>query len=198
MQLREYAEFDWKAPSNYKQDTGPQKARKLMKAFDATYNRGLSKIKVSVRYKVAGAETKNYSSNFTVSEIDTRYPRADWLQTLINKGITIENFNEYASYLSKRHTLALLEDNPNLRQMDMFDIASTDDWETYKAAYIDKLANDHPIIREPVVRIKRNKQVRKHTKGQVGPSKEQVERAIEGSKQEVKSIKMQLEYIERT
>ncbi len=44
-------------------------------------------------------------------------------------------------YLSKRHTLALLEDNPNLRQLGILDIPPTADWETYKAAYRDKLVH---------------------------------------------------------
>ena len=140
--LREHIEFDWKAPPSYEKYTGPQNAQELIKALDEDYNNGCPKIEVSVR-KVTGVETKSYRSNFTTREIDTRYPREEWFQILLDRGIIIENFHEYVSFLSKRHTLALLEDNPDLRQSGILDIPPTDDWETYKAAYINKLVNDH-------------------------------------------------------
>ena len=131
--------FNEKAPPTDKKYTGPQNAQELMKALDADYNKGHAKTEVSVSRKDDGTETESYSSNLTTSEIDARYPRAEWLQLLLERGIIIGNFHEYTSHLSRRHALALLEDNPNLWQSDVLDILSTDDWETYKAAYIDKL-----------------------------------------------------------
>lgn len=141
IRLREYIEFNWSAPSNHKKHTGPQNARELMQALNADYNRGHSKTEVSIHHKGTGIKTTNYSSTFTEREIDARYAREEWLQHLLDGGVTIENFGDYSRYLSKRHTLALLEDNPNLRQSGIFDIPPTDDWETYKVAYIDKLVS---------------------------------------------------------
>ena len=67
---------------------------------------------------------------------------------LLDKGITIDNSDEYASLLSKRSLLALFEDNPDLYEAGFHSIPPTDDWETYKAAYINKLVSKHAKIRE--------------------------------------------------
>ena len=142
IRLREESVFNSEVSLSREKYTGPQNARELMKALDGDYNRGLSKIKVSVSHKVTGIKIKSYSSKLTAKEIDTRYPRAEWLQLLLDRGITIENFHAYSAYLLKRHTLALLEDNPNLRQK-ILNIPSIDNWETYKEAYINKLVKDH-------------------------------------------------------
>ena len=141
IRLREHIEFNWSAPSNQKKYTGPQNARELMQALNADYNRGHSKTEVSIHHKGTGIKTTNYGSTFTEREIDTRYAREEWLQHLLDRGVTIENFGDYSRYLSKRHTLALLEDNPNLRQSGIFGIPPMQDWETYKMAYIDKLVS---------------------------------------------------------
>ena len=142
IRLREHIEFNWSAPPNEKKYTGPQNAHELMHALNADYNRGLSKTEVSIFPKVVGIKTTRYSSNLTEREINARYPREEWFQLLLDRGVTIENFGDYARYLLKRHTLALLEDNPNLLQSGIPEIPPTEDWETYKAAYIDKLVND--------------------------------------------------------
>ena len=146
IRLREHIEFNWSAPPNHKKYTGHQNARELMQALNADYNRGHSKTEVSIHRKGTGIKTTNYGITFTEREIDARYAREEWLQRLLDRGVTIENFGDYSCYLSKRHTLALLEDNPNLRQSGIFDIPPTQDWETYKAAYIDKLVNNQIIL----------------------------------------------------
>ena len=142
-QLREHIKFNWTSfPSvGLGKYTGIQDAQALMKALDDDYNRGHSKTEVSVSHTV-GTEKISYSSHLTESEMDARYPRTEWFQMLLDKGITIEDFGAYSRYLLKRHTLALLEDNPNLRQSGIFDIPPTDNWKTYKALYIDKLVKD--------------------------------------------------------
>ena len=146
IQLREGTKFVQVIPDKSKRYTGPQTVQELMKALDSDYNRGHSKTEVSVSQKVGDVETTKYSSNLTLSEIDARYPRTEWLQLLLDRGITIENSHDYSRYLSKRHTLAFLEDNPNLWRIGIHDIPPTDDWETYKAAYIDKLTNLNPLV----------------------------------------------------
>ena len=137
---------------------GPQTVNGLMNAFDAAYNQRYSKARV-----IALCEDGTvYSSELAISgEIDVRYPRAEWLQMLLQRDITIKDFDDYRVYLSKRHTLAFLEDNPNLRKIKLPNIPPTDDWEIYKVAYMDKLAS------KQVERIKK----------QLERAKKQIERA---------------------
>ncbi len=184
--FRERIEFNWKTPASDKKYTGPQNVQELMKALDEGYNKGCPKVKVSAR-KGSGIETESYRSNFTTSEIDARYPRAEWLQILLDRGIIIENFHEYVSYLSKRHTLALLEDNQDLRQSGILDIPPTDDWETYKASYIKKLVNDHTTLREAAEQI----EAVEHAKAQI---EEGAKLTIESSEETVERAKGQLEH----
>ena len=157
----------------------------VMNAFDAEYNRRYSKTTV-----IASRKGVVYSSELAISgEIDSRYPRAEWLQLLLDKGITIETFDDYRVYLSKRHTLIFLEDNPNFRKADIFDIPPTDDWETYKAAYIEKLIMDYAKIREVSEQVERTKAQVERTKAQIERNKAQIER----NKVELKSIKGKLQ-----
>lgn len=138
IQFREYIGFASDVPASTRQYTGPQNAQELVNALDADYNGGRPKTEVSILHKV-GRRKKTYSSNLTEAEIDARYPRAEWLQMLLDRGITIENFGAYSHALLQRHTLIFLEDTPNLRQLKILDIPPTDDLETYKAAYLDML-----------------------------------------------------------
>ncbi len=191
MMLRESAQFEWGGLHVNEEYNGPQNAQELMKAFDTNYNSGYSKTEVRVFRKVAGKETTDYSSEFTVSEIDTRYPRAAWLQMLLDRGITIENFHEYSRYLLKRHTLVLIEDNPNLQQRRILDIPPTDDWETYKEAYINQLVKDYDEQQEK----KRNAAERtERTKADI--EHDQVK--IENSRSHLGHTTKQIEYIQGT
>jgi hypothetical protein len=58
---------------------------------------------------------------------------------LLDKGITIDNFEEYWTYLSKRDELVELEKRPEVWSSRLFGISPTDDWETYKAAYLKQM-----------------------------------------------------------
>ena len=201
--LREHIELDSKAPFVYKKYTGPQNVQELMKALDVDYNKSLAKTRVSVSGKftakttktgkVTGSKTTTYSSNLTLSEIDARYPRAEWLQLLLDTGITIEDSLEYASLLSKRYTLALLEDNPDLQQSGFLGIPPTDDWETYKVAYIDNLVNDHTKIQKTVEQVEHGRKAIERVKAQIEQRKEHTKLAIERSKEAVERANVQLE-----
>ena len=177
MQLREHIEFDSESPPVHKKYTGPQNAQELMKALDADYNKSLAKTRVSIsgKFTSTSAKTTTYSSDLTLNEIDTRYPRAEWLQLLLDNGITIDDFHEYASLLSKRYALALLEDNPDLQQSGILDIPSMDDWKTYKAAYINKLVSGHTKIQE----IERSVEQIEQGKADIERGMEAVERSVE-------------------
>ena len=144
IRLREEIKFNWRtAPHGSKKYIGPQNAQEIMDALDSDYNTGLLKAEVSVFRKVGEKKITTHSSNLTMREIDARYPRAEWLQLLLDRGITIENFHNYSVHLLKRHTLAFLEDNPDIRHLEILDIPPMDDWKSYKSAYINKLVKDH-------------------------------------------------------
>ena len=115
---------------------GPQTVKGLMNAFDAAYNQSFSKARVMAIF----GDGVVYSSELAISgEIDARHSRVEWLHMLLQRGITIESFDDYRIYLSKRHTLAFLEDNPDLRKIGFLGIPLMDDREAYKVAYINKL-----------------------------------------------------------
>ena len=180
--VRFRVKIDWKTPLVIEKYTGPQNAQELMKALDADYNKGHAKTEVSLSRKDNGIETENYSSNLTISEIDARYPRAEWLQLLLERGIIIGTLYEYASNLSQRHVLAFLEDNPNLWQSGILDIPPTNDWETYKAAYINML-----------VEIERTKAEIERRKPEIERTKAEIERTVERIKEQVERVKVQIE-----
>ena len=133
--------------------------------------------KINLLDKLDSVDGKRHVSQFTNEEIDARYPREAWLQLLLDKGITIGHFGEYASYLSKRHTLAFLKDNPNLRNAGILDILPTDDWETYQAAYIDKLEMDYAKMRKTAERAEQAKERAEHAKVLAEQAKKRAEQA---------------------
>ncbi len=155
--------------------TGPQTVPALMDAFDTAYNQRYSKAKVIASRQGGGV----YKSELAISgEIDARYPRAEWLQRLLDRGILIENSDDYRVYLSKRHTLAFLEDNPDLRKSGILGIPPTDNWETYKADYIEKLVKKHARGRKASEQVERAKAQMERAKAQVERTKAQIEHRI--------------------
>ena len=189
-------------PSSYKKYTGPQNAQELMKALDEDYNKALSKRLPETKVIISDGslvirngeileqpETTTYSSDLTISEIDARYPRAEWLQLLLDKGVTIDNSDEYASLLAERYLLALLEDNPDLYEAGYRGIPPTDDWETYKAAYIKKLVSKHTKIREAAKQIERSKKIVERAKAQIERSKESIARAMVQLEHSIEQVK---------
>lgn len=74
----------------------------------------------------------------TNPEIDEKYPQAEWLQMLLEKGVTIEHFGDYSGYMSMRWSVTRLENQPEKWVSGKLGIPPTDDWETYKNAYIDR------------------------------------------------------------
>ena len=58
---------------------------------------------------------------------------------LLDKGITIDNFEEYWTYLSKRVELVALEAEPDIWSSGLFGVEAADDWDTYKDAYLDQM-----------------------------------------------------------
>ena len=130
-----------------------------------------------------GEDSDVYSSELAIrGEIDARHSRVEWLQMLLERGITIEDFDDYRIYLSKRHTLAFLEDNPDLRKIGFLGMPLTDDRAAYKVAYIDKLVSK---------RIERVKKKIEDTQKRIERVKKKIERAKK------QSHSQQFEYVKQ-
>ena len=103
--------------------TGLQTVEALMEAFDARYSSRAVNTKWATATETFYGEKRHLE--FTLVDMDAKYPREKWLQMLLNKGITIEDFETYNEYLNVRSNLILKE------------FHTKDDWETVKVKYID-------------------------------------------------------------
>ena len=130
-----------KAPSApiFKDFTVLQTVKALRNAYDEKYNERYAITSGSVSYAREGTTVFKYEVPLPMSEVDGKYPRDEWLQMLLDKGVTIDNFEEYWTYLSKRDELVELEKNPEVWSSELFGIAPTEDWETYRDAYLKQM-----------------------------------------------------------
>ena len=117
----------------------PQTVKALRDAYDKKYNERYAITSGSVSYTRDNGVNFKYRIPLPMSEVDAKYPRDEWLQMLLDRGITIDNFEEYWTYLSKRDELVELEKQSEVWSSQLFGIAPTDDWETYKSAYLDQM-----------------------------------------------------------
>ena len=79
--------------------------------------------------------------------VDEKYPQAEWLKMLLGRGIIIEDYNDYSGYMAARRMLVELEDKPELWTSDIFGLPPINDWETFKAAFIDKKIWEYGQVR---------------------------------------------------
>ena len=70
--------------------------------------------------------------------LDERYPQEEWIARVLAKGYTIEGWEDYAGFLTARRNLIGLERTPDVWASGRLGIPPTDDFETYKAAYMDR------------------------------------------------------------
>ncbi len=116
--------------------------RMLMERYNAEYNQRHDMSTISNTYVLNGVEILKYSGKYLpLDELDKHYPRNEWLQTLINNNISIENLHDYCRYLNARDMLMRIQKRPKVWTSGLFDIAPTESWETYQEAYINQLVN---------------------------------------------------------
>ena len=106
--------------------TGPQTVEALMEAFEA--------------YDRQGAQGDT-------PEADEKYPRAEWLAMFLEKGGVIRNYTDYSHCLNLRGNLIGFERNGNWVE-GIQGVPPMDDWETFKAAYIDRQVWEHQQMSE--------------------------------------------------
>ena len=110
-------DFDlpWVPPYVY---DGPQTVKALMETFD-----------------------EKYFSPGAVQEMDKKYPREEWLRMFVDNGYNILDHNDYRAVLGLRYDVDAVKNNPEWWRSGSMDIPPTDDWETYKAAFIETKAS---------------------------------------------------------
>ena len=97
----------------------PQTPESLLAAFGEMYNRG--------------------HSNGRWGEVDKMFPRAEWLERLLTKGVTIENYSEFSGLLNARWSLYYdAERGPEKWASGKAGIAPAHDWETYQENFIER------------------------------------------------------------
>ena len=115
--------YEISEPEKY---TGAQTVSALMDAFEAKYGRG---------YSDALAESK--------------YPREEWLALLLDKGLQVGDYFDYSGCMNLRSDLVRLEKNgPRTWASGRQWIPPTNDWETFKEAYIDRKVWEHQQLFE--------------------------------------------------
>ena len=170
-------------PPIFKNLTVPQTVKALQNAYDKKYNERYAITSGSISYALEGTTVFKYKVPLPMSEVDGKYPRDEWLQMLLDKGITIDNFEEYWTYLSKRDELVELEKQPEVWSSNLFGIAPIEDWETYKDAYLEQMLEKlHHHNRKAAVYF----------------GKVDAEKALTGAEEALKRAKEQLEKIERS
>lgn len=114
----------------------------LMSRYDSVYGERHAGTTISKTYVINGVEVLKYSGKLLpLIDLDERYPRSEWLQTLLNKNVTIENIDDYCNYLNARDMLMRIQNKPDVWTSGLFNIPPTENWETYQEAYINQLVN---------------------------------------------------------
>ena len=93
-----------------KRHEGPQTTEALMVSFDADY-RGAARL-------------------------DEHYPRKEWIQMLLDKGVHFEDRNDYTQYLNMRDWIITASENLDWWSEGLGGVPSTDNFEDYKESII--------------------------------------------------------------
>ena len=124
----------------------------LRAAYDEAYNDMLSTTSKSYTHKKNGKILLKYKIPYPIEEVDEKYPRDEWIQMLLDEEIKISSFYEFQAYLLERDTLVHIEKNPKVWSSGLFGIDATDDWETYKDAYMqERVYKLKPFIRSQII-----------------------------------------------
>lgn len=113
-----------------------QNVESLRDAYDTHYDKKLESYSRDVNHKKDGNTILSYKIPLPIEEVDKKYPRDEWIQLLLDEGIRINSFSQYRAYLLQRDSLMQIEKNPKVWSSGLFNIDPTEDWETYRKAYM--------------------------------------------------------------
>ena len=95
---------------------GPQTTEALMESFDANY------VRITPQ----------------TADWDTHYPREEWIQMLLDKGVRFENRSDYDQYLDMRGFIIAAESRPDWWEKGFRGVPPTDNFEDYKNGWIER------------------------------------------------------------
>ena len=108
---------------------GPQTVEAIMETFDAMH-----------------------SETSPLAEVDRKYPRAEWVQRCLDRGVVFEDYGDYSGFLSTRHEVIDYENDPNSElKMGMkkyYGLPPDASLEEYTRAAIDGTRRDLIAMRE--------------------------------------------------
>ena len=91
----------------------------------------------------------SFHEQYGESWMDEKYPPAEWLQLILNRGGFIQHYGDYSGFLNGRSILFYAEKHPEMwKNGHHVGIPATDDWETYKLAFVDRSIWMREKIRE--------------------------------------------------
>ena len=105
---------------------GPQTTEALMAAYDAGYVELFPK---TLKY-------------------DEHYPRDEWLQRILDKGIVIENATDYDYYMKARFYLIQARENPNRWQSGLYGVPSVSSYDAYEDAFIERKRWERQVYKD--------------------------------------------------
>lgn len=96
-----------------------------------------------------------YGSAASRQEQDDLYPSEPWLQMILDKGITINNYSEFSGYMAIRASLVQvrtdIENNPSRAEFHavLYNLPNpTEDWKAFEAAYIEKKIAENQVLND--------------------------------------------------
>ena len=105
---------------------GPQTTEALMATYDAGYVELFPK---TLRY-------------------DEHYPREEWLQRILDKGIVIENATDYDYYMKSRFYLTQARENPNRWQSGLYGVSPVSSLDAYEDAFIERKRWERQVYKD--------------------------------------------------
>ncbi len=105
---------------------GPQTTEALMAAYDAGYVELFPK---TLRY-------------------DEHYPREEWLQRILDKGIVIENATDYDYYMKSRFYLIQARYNSNRWQSGLYGVPPVSSYDAYEDAFIERKQWERQVYKD--------------------------------------------------
>ena len=87
-------------------------------------------------------------SGYTNALAEAKYPREEWLAMLLKKGLRVGDYSDYSLYMNLRSNLVHLENEPRTWALGQYGIPHTNDWVTFKEAYINRKVWEYQQIYE--------------------------------------------------
>lgn len=110
---------------------GPQTVDALMESFHKEYN-----------FVIMSFHGEAY-----LKELDAKYPPDEWIQMLLDKEVAIADSDFYTRFLSMRTSVVHLENKPKEWTSGKHGIPPTNDFYTYRNAFVNRKIWEHQQIR---------------------------------------------------